>query len=83
MRAVPPIDWLAVAPVAALGVVNTLSMRVFARPRRGPHLFDQVWGTTDVRLALQRGDPGAAIAGRWQPGLDRFRAVRERYLLYR
>jgi uncharacterized protein YbbC (DUF1343 family) len=56
---------------------------VFARPRRGPHPFDQVWGTTDVRLALQRGDPGAAIADRWQPGLDRFRAMRQRYLLYR
>jgi uncharacterized protein YbbC (DUF1343 family) len=56
---------------------------VFARPRRGPYVFDQVWGTKDVRLALLHGESGAAIVRRWQPALERFNTLRERFLLYR
>jgi uncharacterized protein YbbC (DUF1343 family) len=55
----------------------------FVPSRRGPHLFDLVWGTADVRLALARGEPAARIVARWQPALERFRRLRERYLLYR
>ncbi|MGH2406233.1 MAG: exo-beta-N-acetylmuramidase NamZ family protein [bacterium] len=56
---------------------------VFKRPRRGPYPFDLVWGTSAVRLAIVRGDPAAAIVARWQPGLERFRKLREPHLLYR
>jgi uncharacterized protein YbbC (DUF1343 family) len=56
---------------------------VFTRPRRGPYLFDLVWGTKSVRLALSRGEPAATIVARWQPALDRFRKLRESYLLYK
>ena len=56
---------------------------VFTRPRRGPYLFDMVWGTKALRLALARGDPAAAIVARWQPALQRFQKLREPYLLYR
>lgn len=56
---------------------------VFRRPRRGDYLFDMVWGTKDVRLALQRGEPASTIVARWQPGLRRFGRLREPYLLYR
>ncbi len=55
---------------------------VFTRPRRGPYLFDLVWGTKDLRLAIARGDPAADIVARWQPALQRFQKLREAYLLY-
>ncbi|MDR7420342.1 MAG: DUF1343 domain-containing protein, partial [Armatimonadota bacterium] len=55
----------------------------FARPRRGPYLFDLVWGTKTLRLALQRGESAETIVRGWQPGLERFRKLREAYLLYR
>jgi uncharacterized protein YbbC (DUF1343 family) len=55
----------------------------FRRPRNGHHLFDLVWGTKDLRLALTRGDPAASIVARWQPELERFQKLREPHLLYR
>jgi uncharacterized protein YbbC (DUF1343 family) len=54
----------------------------FARPRRGPYLFDLVWGTKDVRLALQRGDPATKIVAQWRPAIERFKKQRQPYLLY-
>lgn len=54
----------------------------FRAPRRGPYLFDLVWGTKQVRLALQRGEPAAQIVAAWQPALERFRKLRESFLLY-
>lgn len=55
----------------------------FDRSRRGPPLFDLVWGTNTVRVALQRGEPAAVIVARWTPGLEKFRRLRSEYLLYR
>ena len=54
----------------------------FRKPRRGPYLFDLVWGTKQVRLALQRGEPATKIIAAWQPALERFKKLRESYLLY-
>lgn len=54
----------------------------FKRPRRGPYLFDLVWGTKSVRLALQRGESAETIIQAWTPGLERFRKLRQQYLLY-
>jgi uncharacterized protein YbbC (DUF1343 family) len=54
----------------------------FTAPRRGPYPFDLVWGTTDVRLGIQRGDDAATIVARWQPALQRFQKLREGFLLY-
>lgn len=56
---------------------------VFKHPRKGPYLFDIVWGTKDVRLAISRREPASAIVARWQPALQRFQKLREPYLLYR
>lgn len=56
---------------------------VFSRPRRGAPMFDRVWGTNTVRLALQRGEPAARIVARWQPALQRFRVRAASYLMYR
>jgi len=58
------------------------SRLTFWRPRRGPYLFDQVWGTRQVRLGILRGDDAATIVSRWQPGLQKFRTLRQPYLLY-
>jgi uncharacterized protein YbbC (DUF1343 family) len=55
---------------------------VFRKPGRGPHLFDLVWGTADVRLALTKGHTADTIVARWQPALDRFKRLRQNYLLY-
>jgi uncharacterized protein YbbC (DUF1343 family) len=54
----------------------------FRKPRRGAYLFDLVWGTKQVRLALQRGEPAAKIIAAWQPGLERFKKLRQSFLLY-
>lgn len=56
---------------------------VFTRPRKGPYLFDQVWGTKSLRLALVRGDAPDTIVAQWQPSLERFRLLRDAHLLYR
>lgn len=56
---------------------------VFKRPRRGAYLFDLVWGTKNLRLALERGAPAATIVAGWQPALERFFRLREPFLLYR
>ncbi len=55
----------------------------FTPSRSGRYLFDVVWGTKEVRLALTRGEDAGAIVARWQPALNRFRQRREPYLLYR
>ena len=45
-------------------------------------MFDRLAGTDQLRLGLQAGRPAADIAAEWQPALDRFAELRERYLLY-
>src|SRR3989442_1326676 len=55
---------------------------IFRLPLHGPPLFDQVWGTRQVRLGILRGDDAATIVARWQPGLQKFLALRQQYLLY-
>lgn len=55
----------------------------FKRPRRGPYLFDMVWGTKSVRQAIMRGEPASAIVARWQPSLQKFEELRAPYLLYK
>jgi uncharacterized protein YbbC (DUF1343 family) len=44
--------------------------------------FDVIAGTTRLREQIERGDSLESIVDSWQPGLDSFRPVRERYLLY-
>jgi uncharacterized protein YbbC (DUF1343 family) len=44
--------------------------------------FDVIAGTTKLREQIERGASLDAIIESWQPGLDGFRAVRKRYLLY-
>lgn len=71
--------------VHILAEIRTLhgDQLVFRQPRRGPYLFDQVWGTKTLRLALLGGQPAAAIVAGWQPALEQFKRLREPFLLYR
>jgi uncharacterized protein YbbC (DUF1343 family) len=56
---------------------------VFTRPRHGPYVFDLVWGTKSLRLALSRGQTASTIVAGWRPGIERFVAVRHQHLLYK
>jgi len=45
-------------------------------------MFDKVNGTDGTRLALQSGKSAAEIVSSWQPGEEKFRQERRKYLLY-
>jgi uncharacterized protein YbbC (DUF1343 family) len=45
-------------------------------------MFDKVMGTDEVRKAINAGTPVNDILGGWNAELDRFKAKRQRYLLY-
>ena len=44
--------------------------------------FDQLAGTTALRIALEQGKSEEDIRAMWQPALARFMKVRKKYLLY-
>jgi uncharacterized protein YbbC (DUF1343 family) len=44
--------------------------------------IDILWGSDRLRRQLDRGAPYTAVADDWAAGLDAFRPLRERYLLY-
>ncbi len=44
--------------------------------------FDKLAGTDRLRQQIVRGVPEKDIRASWQEGIDRFKVVRERYLLY-
>lgn len=44
--------------------------------------FEKLAGTSVLRLQLQRGESEEAIRASWEPGLQRFKAIRIKYLLY-
>lgn len=44
--------------------------------------FDRLMGTSSVREALIQGTPVEEIVGQWQPALQEFKQIREKYLLY-
>ena len=66
----------AVHLLAALRIVHpqTFSFR--------PVQFDRLTGGPDLRLAIERGEPVAAIERHWSSELERFRQHRRQFLLY-
>ncbi|MCG2617258.1 DUF1343 domain-containing protein [Terrimonas sp. NA20] len=44
--------------------------------------FDKLAGNSELRLQIQKGLSEAAIRKSWEPGLTKFKAIREKYLLY-
>jgi uncharacterized protein YbbC (DUF1343 family) len=51
-------------------------------PQVRPEFFDKLYGTDQVRLALQRGDDPETVRRAWAPALASFRKTREAALLY-
>ena len=47
-----------------------------------PRWFDMLMGTPRVREAILRGESEADIVRSWQPELDRYKKMREKYLMY-
>ncbi len=50
-------------------------------PTRMP--IDILAGSSTLRAAVERGDDPRGVARGWQPGVERFLALRDRFLLYR
>jgi uncharacterized protein YbbC (DUF1343 family) len=44
--------------------------------------FDVIAGTNEIREAFERGDSWESIQASWQAGLNDFKQIREKYLLY-
>lgn len=55
---------------------------IWAYPGTREGFFDSLMGTASVREQIREPRPAAAIVGAWQPDLQRFRARREKFLLY-
>lgn len=47
-----------------------------------PHWFDLLAGTKKLRFQIIRGFSEKEIRNSWKPGLDRYKTIRKRYLLY-
>ncbi len=45
-------------------------------------VFYKVYGSDRIRREIEAGQPGDEIVGSWEAGLKRFRAQRQKYLLY-
>ncbi len=53
------------------------------RPTFFNAFFEKLAGTRKLREQVTAGTPEAAIRATWKPGIDRFKAIRRNYLLYR
>lgn len=44
--------------------------------------FDKLAGTSSLRTSIQRGDSEEAIRASWQDGIEKYKKIRKKYLLY-
>jgi uncharacterized protein YbbC (DUF1343 family) len=76
------VDRQQVRPMA-LGVAMLIAAReVSSNVAFSQSTFDGLAGTDQVRSAIELGQPAEDVINAWEPELTRFRATRERYLLY-
>ena len=47
-----------------------------------PSFFDKLAGTKDLRMQILEGKSESEIRSTWKPGLEKFKTVRKKYLLY-
>jgi uncharacterized protein YbbC (DUF1343 family) len=47
-----------------------------------PGFFDRLAGTSALRIQIEKGWSAKEIRAQWKPGLDAFKAIRSKYLLY-
>jgi len=66
----------AVEMTTALREISPKALQIAAKG------LDTDWGTDTFRLGITGGLPASEIEARWQPALDRFKAIRAKYLLY-
>jgi uncharacterized protein YbbC (DUF1343 family) len=76
-----------VEPHAFTNVRTALEILAAARAQGRLHIkkpasFDRDWGTDTVRRGLLGGAAPDTIVASWEAGLRKYRAIRERYLLY-
>ena len=45
-------------------------------------MFDKVYGTDEVRKRIVRGDSAESIVALWYTQLEKFRKIRDKYLIY-
>lgn len=45
--------------------------------------FERIAGTDQLRKQIQEGMPAGEIKKSWQPGLDKFKEIRKKYLIYK
>lgn len=79
------IDLRGVEPLPCIDLTWLRMMYSLSRPGMfflKNNFFDKLAGTTELRLQLERGAGEEEIRASWQEGLERFRAVRSRYLIY-
>ena len=55
---------------------------IFANYHDDDDIFWKIYGSTGLRSQIEKGASAAAIVASWQPGVERFRAARQAYLLY-
>jgi len=71
-----------VAIIAAIQKIGGIDL-VWKPKGTRADFFDKLYGTDQVRLALQAGQPAAAIIRSWQGPLRAFRSGRKPFLLYK
>jgi uncharacterized protein YbbC (DUF1343 family) len=55
---------------------------IFARYKNADNIFWKIYGSTDIRAAIEKNvNPSSIIEG-WKSGVEKFRAARAGYLLY-
>ena len=62
-------------------------MKMYRRVPKGKfflknNFFDKLAGTTELRKQIEAGMSEKEIRATWQPGLDEFKKIREKYLIY-
>ncbi len=53
----------------------------FYCPPEQERIFDKSMGNSETRLAIMKGVPWTAIAAKWNPGIEAFKAKRAKYLI--
>jgi uncharacterized protein YbbC (DUF1343 family) len=57
----------------------------FLRPKSGKmedYFFNKLVGNSDLMMQIQRGESEADIRRSWQPGIQAFKQIRKKYLIY-
>jgi len=44
--------------------------------------FERIAGTAELRRQIQKGVPADSIRASWRKGLEKFKQIRSRYLIY-